>query len=207
MSTPVLRRALLALLLAALPAAASDPVAALTQLVGESAASPDPTMAFLRGAAALPDFALDRAQVLRALEAAGAPSDGPIGQLLGPTLSLSKKGDRIAIQRSHPTTLTGPTSAIEVGKDVKVRLRVRGEEAALDKIDGIRVGESANELYDLWDVKFTRVNGRPVARVTAGLAIFSKTVTVDLPEPAARAGSTPPAPDQSGITQALGQGR
>lgn len=202
-----MRGAALTLLLAfALPGAAGQ-VEDLTRLVDEAARSPDPTMAFLRGAAALPDFQLSQADVQRALEAAGVPQEGPLRQLLGPTLELKKKGDRISIQRSHPTVLAGPGSAIELGRKVDVRLRLEGQDAELDKISGIRVGEQANDLYDLWRVKFTREGGRPVAKVTAGAAIFSKTVTVDLGPAPGGGGSTPatPQPPQTGITQAMGQ--
>lgn len=174
--------ALLALLLCAAPARA-DAVADLTALVKTASTNSNPVMAFMRGLARMGNFELKTADVRRALAAANLPPGGILQQVLGPTTNLKKSGDRIEIERSQATRVTMPNGAgVELGRRIKARFRVHNEhDASIDDISGIKVAEAANgTYYDLWDVKFTRENGKPVAKITAGALIFSKTLTVDL---------------------------
>lgn len=173
--------ALLCMLLFASPALA-DPVDDLTNLVRESASTQNPVMAVLRGLARMGDFDLSQAQVKRALQKADLPPGGVLEKILGPTKRLVKRGDRVEIQRASDTTVTlDGGQVVQLGRRVRARLRVSGQhDGLIDDVDGIKVGESAGSLYDLWKVKFTRQAGRPVAMITAGAFVFSKTVTVDL---------------------------
>lgn len=175
----------LALLVLAGPVRA-DPVADLTRLVREASATSNPAMAFLKGAAMLPDFKLGETQIRRALEEAGVPSSGLIRQLLGPTTRLVKQGNQVQIDRSKPSLIVMPNgSAVQLDKRVVAALTLHSaQDATISEVSGIKVGEDASALYDLKKVRFTRENGRPVAKVTAGAFIFSKTVTIDLtPKP------------------------
>lgn len=201
--TPFLVAALLGLALTT--SASAGPVEDLARLVRESAGSPNPTMALLRGLAGQPDFSLNQAQVRQALNQAQVPSGSALDRLLRPTTRLSKAGDRITANRSETTLVTVPggQGAVELGQTVKVRLRVTGpQEAALDKVSGIKVGVSASDLYTLFNVHFKRENGRQVAVVTAGVDLFltsiTKTVTIDLTPPAST-------PTSTGFAGAIGQ--
>ncbi len=167
---------------AAAPARAQDPTERLVALIRESGTSANPAMAFMRGLGQLPDFQLGEAQVRRALQLAQAPTSGMLHDLLAPTTRLSKRGDRIEIDRSRKTVLAlGDRGAIELDKRVRARLRVAGaHDATIDEITGLKVGETRDDLYGLKKVVFTREGGKPVAKVTAGAFIFSKTVTIDL---------------------------
>ncbi len=173
--------ALLALLLIASPAVA-DPVDDLTNLVREAAGTQNPTMAVLRGLARMGDFDLSQAQVKRALQKADLAQGSLLDKILGPTKRLVKRGDRIQIDRASSTTVAMETGhVIQMGTRVSARLRVSGQhDGLIDDVKGIKVGESAGSLYDLWKIKFTRQGGKPVAQITAGAFVFSKTVTVDL---------------------------
>lgn len=194
--------ALLALLLCAAPAKA-DPVSDLTALVKSAATNANPTMAFMRGLASMGNFELKSADIRRALAAANLPPGGILQKVLGPTTNLKKSGDRIVIDRSEVTRVVMDTgAAVELGRRIQARFRVHNEhEATIDDVSGIKVAESANgDFYNLWNVKFARENGKPVAKITAGTFIFSKTVTVDLtPKPT----STPtPAPAPAPVAEA-----
>lgn len=204
--------ALLALCLAA-PAVRATPLEDLTALARDAAASANPAMAFLRGLGGMGDFDLREADIRRALADAGVPATGMLRDLLGPTTRLRKRGATVDLERSRVTTLAlDGGSTIEIGRHVKARLRVDGpNDALIDKVDGIRVGESADSLYDLWRVQFTKEGNKPVAKVTAGALVFSKTVTVDLSRRAPPSGSAPPRPtaasrpaETPGLTGAVG---
>jgi hypothetical protein len=207
--SPRLAATLLVLLLAAPAARAQDPVASLTTLARDAATSANPAMAFLQGLGGMGDFDLRTADIRRALTDAGVPATGMLRDLLGPTTRLRKRGANVEIDRSEETMLRLDSgSAIEIGRRVKARLRVEGaNEAMIDKVDGIKVGESADSLYDLWRVQFTREGNKPVAKVTAGALVFSKTVTIDLsrrtPPPAHPTPPTPTASSRPGRTPGL----
>lgn len=204
----------LALLTLAGPVRA-DPVDDLTALVREAGTTSNPAMAFLKGAARMSDFKLNQTEIRRALESAGVPATGLLRQLLGPTTRLVKQGNHVAIDRSKPTTIVMPNgSAVRLDKRVVAELTLNGpNDATISEVSGIKVGESADALYDLKKVRFTKENGRPVAKVTAGAFIFSKTVTIDLtpkPNAAPFGGSTieasaPASPAESnGFTSVVG---
>lgn len=185
--SPALALLFLGLFFGALGGAVAGPVEDLARLVREARATPNPTMALLRGLAGLPDFDLPEAELRRALTLAQVPAGDPLDRLLRPTTRLTKSGDRISAARREATLVTMPdgAGAIELGRNVRVRLRVLGpHDAALDRVSGIRVGPTASDLYSLFEVRFTRQAGRPVAVVTAGvdllLTSITRTVTIDL---------------------------
>jgi hypothetical protein len=168
----------------------ADTVSDLVALIQEAGNSPNPAMAFIKGVGTLGDFSLTQAQVREALRQAGAPQGGMIDKLLRPVTSLEKRGKNIRIKRSQVTKLSplkpDGTGAVEVGTDVSATVEVRGpHDAVLDDVSGIKVGHNADELYAMKNVRFTRENGRPVAKVTAGFLMFSDTVTIDLSPPRA----------------------
>lgn len=199
-------------LLGGLAPARADAVDDLVALIREAGATPNPAMAFLRGLGRMGDFTLDQAALRRALVESGAPQGGMIERVLASTRTLTKKGREVQIDRTEETSLSpltaDGTGAVKLGKKVRLRLTVKGEdEALLDDVKGIEVGETADSLYDLWKVAFTKDGGRPVARVTAGALVFSKTVTIDLTpkaKPAAPAEPGPAAPTP-GLSGALGR--
>lgn len=147
--------------------ALADPVDDLTALVRSSAQSSNPVMAFMQGAARMPDFNLGRADIQRALQAAGVPNSGPLWELLGNGTGLQKVGDQIIAQRSSESVVAVPGGAVGVGKVVRARVRQNGpEDFSLTDIEGIRVGESMgpySSLYNLGDVRFHQQGGRLVA--------------------------------------------
>ncbi len=113
------------------------------------------------------------------------------------------------IERTSTTTVAMETGhVIQLGRKVSAQFRVSGQnDALIDDVSGIKVGESAADLYDLWKIKFTRQGSKPVAMITAGAFIFSKTVTVDLSKiPGASGPSSPgvtassPAPSSTGMS-------
>lgn len=194
----------LALLVAIATPAAAGPTEDLAAILRAAAASNNPTLAFLRGVGDLGDVSLSAAQVRAAVRQAELPQVAELAQLLEATRTLTKRDDRITIERTRDTELSyrndqGVVAGrVLVRQTVKVRLRLRdnGARAELDKISGIKVGEGADgRLYDLWEVVCYEQNGKQLADVTAGMLIFSKTITVDLT----------PTPEHSGMTSALGE--
>lgn len=210
MKTAFHRSAALILLVLALvnaaPSTRADTVDQLVALIRQSSGTGNPAMAFLQGLGRLGDFSLGQADIRRALTESGAPAGGMIEKLLSTTKKLTKRGANVQIDRTQETLLSPLTpdgkGAVKIGKTVKFRLRVQGSnDATIDDVSGIRVGETKDDLYDLWNVKFTREGGRPVAKVTAGALIFSKTVTIDL-SPAATPNrlNGAPQPRRNGLT-------
>lgn len=206
---------LVGLLLAAAPALAFDPVEALTTLVREASAAPNPVMAFLQGAARLPDFSLRQADIQRAMEAAGVPPNGPIRQLLGPTTRLNKRGRNLSARRSRASLVEVPGGFVELGQEIEASLSVQGpHDARVDNVQGIRVGKKRNGLNTLKRVQFTRQRGRQVAILTGSANIFllgevEGTETIDLgPAGPARSSGDQPTrrtqPNGRGFTDALG---
>lgn len=204
------RRAPLALLvlLLALPALA-DPAAEerLARLVREANAAPVPVLAFLEGIGELGALELDGAAVQRSLDLAELPPDSPLRALLDGTERLAFDGERARLQRSHPATFSMGSGALELGERVELRLRSDGQRIVLDDIEGVKVGESGGDLYGLRRAEFLEEGGRPVAKVTAGAFVFSKTVTIDLspPEPPTAAAQAAPGGPSPGISGALGE--
>lgn len=211
MKSALHRCAALVLLVLALVNAAptrADTVDQLVALIRQSSSTGNPAMAFLQGLGRLGDFSLGQADIRRALTESGAPAGGMIEKLLSTTRKLTKRGAHVQIDRTQETTLSPLTpdgkGAVKIGKTVKLRLRVQGShDATIDDVSGLQVGETRDELYDLWNVKFTREGGRPVAKVTAGALIFSKTVTIDLSPSATPARSTNPVQPRRGLTDAV----
>jgi LysM repeat protein len=199
--------ALLALLLCAAPAKA-DAVADLTALVKNASTNANPTMAFMNGLAAMPNFQLKTADIRRALAAANLPPGGILDKILSPCTRLTKNGERVEIDRTERTRVALDTGAgVELGEEIRARFRVLGpHDAAIDGIDGIKVAEEAGgSYYGLKDVRFTREDGKPVAKITAGAWGIYKTKTVDMtpkkpvtPTPTntgpVASNTTPPAP-------------
>lgn len=177
----------------------ADAVDDLTKLVRQAASTQNPVMAVMRGLASMGDFDLNQSQIKRALSKANLPAGGMLDKVLGPTKRLTKRGSKVVIERTQATTVRLDTGhAIQLGKRVSAEFRVSGQhDALIDKVEGIKVGESASSLYDLWKIKFTRQNGRPVAMITAGAFVFSKTVTVDL------SGLSGNAPTSAGMTSVI----
>lgn len=206
------RRRLLGLLLVLglLVPARADTVDDVVALIREASATPNPAMAFLRGLGRLGDFTLDQAALRRALVESGAPQGGMIERVLAGTRTLTKRGREVQLDRTEETLLSPLTAdgkgAVKLGKKVKLRVTVQGDDdALLDEVKGIEVGEAAGSLYDLWKVAFTKEGSRPVAKVTAGTFVFSKTVTIDLtpkPKPAAPATPATEAPAPTPVTEA-----
>lgn len=193
----------------AAPSSRADTVDQLVALIRQSSSTGNPAMAFLQGLGRLGDFSLGQADIRRALTESGAPAGGMIEKLLSTTKKLTKRGGSVQIDRTQETLLSPLTpdgkGAVKIGKTVKFRLRVQGSnDATIDDVSGLQVGETRDDLYDLWNVKFTREGGRPVAKVTAGALIFSKTVTIDLSPgatPAARPSGNQPR--RNGLTDAV----
>ncbi len=163
----------------------ADVVADLVKLIKEAGASGNPAMAFIKGVGTLGDVSLDQAQVREALVLSGAPAGGMIDKLLRPTKKLQKRGKKITIERSEVTKLSPLTpdgmGAVEIGKTVSAKVTITGpNDATIDDVKGIKVGETATDLYDMKSVKFTKEGGKPVAKVTAGFLFITKTVTIDL---------------------------
>lgn len=176
--------------------ALADPVDDLTALVRSASQSSNPVMAFLQGAAALPDFNLGRADIQRALQEAGVPANGPLAELLGPGTGLQKVGDQIIAQRSRESVVPVPGGAVGVGKVVRARVRQNGpNDFQLTDIQGIRVGENMGafrDLYELGDVRFRQVGGRLVAEM--GVKTFFGRIPKNIDLGPANSGSTTPAP-------------
>lgn len=179
----------------------------LAALVRESTGSPNPAMTFLRGLGNLGNFELDRAGLRRALELSGAPAGGMLSQILDGMNRLKLRGERVEMRRDRAVTLSmGEKGALKLEREIEFNLEVRGDGAKIDDVDGIEVGETANKTYSLWNVEFKRENGKPVAKVTAGAFLFSKTVTIDLTPPARPADTTARSPSGSeGLLGAVGR--
>lgn len=178
-------------LFAVIGAALAGPVEDLTKLVQAAANTPNPAMAFLSSLARMGDFDLRQADIKKALAAADLPADSPLTKLLGPTTRLRKQGDRLIADRSRTTAITmDDGKTVQLGRQLKARLTVKNNQALIDDIDGIKVGNSPDELYDLWKVRFFNQGGRPKAEITAGALIFSKTFVIDL-TPRTTASATP----------------
>src|SRR5688572_15261472 len=108
-------RALPILLLLALAAPASaDPVDDLARILRASKADPYAVMPLLRGIAALPDFELGSAQVLRVMSAADVAPDSLLGEILLPTVKVVKRGGRLELFRNETTRVTVGKGVLEL---------------------------------------------------------------------------------------------
>lgn len=206
---PTRRAPLALLLLLALPASATPAAEErLARLVRQANAAPVPVLAFLQGIGELGALELDGAAVQRSLDLAELPADSPLRALLAGTERIAFDGERARLARSRPATFTMGSGALELGKRVELRLRQTGGRIVLDDVKGVKVGERADALYGLQRAEFLQERGRPVAKVTAGAFVFSKTVTIDLSPPAAAAAAAQPAPGggpSPGLSGALGE--
>lgn len=192
---------LLGLIIGATPALAFDAVESLTRLVREASTAPNPVMAFLQGANKLPNFTVGRAEIQRAMQAAGVPRTGPLRQLLGPTTRLAKNGNALSAQRSEETLVDLPEGrAVKLGRTIKANLSLRDGQAQVDRIEGIEVGENARSLYRLKRVRFSErgrgQNREQVAILTVGTFLGDIDRTISLgrvgPAPTARSGGGQP---------------
>lgn len=149
---------------------------------------------FLRELRSQGDIDLSRREILSAVERTRV--QGTLRALLAATSGLRVRGDRVRIELSAPVMLQFGAGALRLDRVVEFRLVGRGGDAVLDRSKGIKVGERRDALYDLKRAVFTRVNGLPVAKVTAGVAFFTRTVTIPLPRAEANEGlaEAPPLP-------------
>lgn len=173
-----------------------------TTVVKEALASAEPTTAVLRGFSKMHDFDMNGASVRAALDAAGAKADGQVAQVLGDVTRLTKKKDRVTIERGAerliPIVVAGETKGwVKLDKKVEFRIRSSGESVALDKFDGIQLGKTSKKLYDLWNLNWTPGSPDSTLSVTAGWGFFSETNAFKIPNPKpvpAPAPTPPPAP-------------
>lgn len=173
--------ALLLLVFLAAPCEADEAerLAALLRATGETS----DVLGFLRGLRGLGDIDLDQTEVRRAVSLVDAPIRGPLADLLAPTRALRIRNGKVQISRSSETVVAMGAGTLKLGRRVQFQLGASGPDTLLTSPRGIKVAESGGGLYPLKRVLFTRVNGRPIATVTAGIAVFVRTVTVPLPEP------------------------
>lgn len=172
---------LLLLLSLSSPCMADDAsrLAALLRATGQTS----DTLGFLRGLRELGDIDLDQAEINRAMSQLRGTVRGPMADLMNPTQALRIRDGKVEIRRSQETLIAMGEGALMLGRSVSFKLSSSGRETIMTSIRGLDVGENRNDLYDLKKVVFTQVNGHPVAKVTAGVAFFTKTVTVQLPDP------------------------
>ena len=76
--------------------------------------------------------------------------------------------------------------------------RLNGFPAGWTDIEGIKVGETQDELYKLYKLYYTEERGRPVLHFNAGTFFFSVWRRVELPAPAPE-----PPGEGRGLTGAL----
>jgi hypothetical protein len=161
----------------------ADDAALLAGLLRSTGETSD-VLGFLRGLHELGNVDLDRSEIRRALSLLREQPQGAIADLMLPTRALRIRDGKVQISRSEETLIAMGTGALKLGRRVQFKLRANGNDTTLSSPRGIRVGETADSLYSLKNVVFTQEGGRPVAKVTAGVAFFSRTLTVPLPEPA-----------------------
>jgi hypothetical protein len=179
---------LLLLLTLTSPCLADDAsrLAALLRTTGETS----DTLGFLRGLRELGNVDLNQSEINRAMSQLRGTVRGPMAELMNPTQALRIRNGKVEIRRSRETLLAMGEGALKLGRSVSFKLSRDGRDTVMTSVRGLDVGENRNDLYDLKKVVFTQENGHQVAKVTAGVAFFTKTVTVRLPDPV-----TPPAPE------------
>jgi peptidoglycan hydrolase-like protein with peptidoglycan-binding domain len=170
-----------------------------------SSRAANPTLEFLRRLGTMGNLDLRSSDIRDAMAQAGISSSDALGQVLAPITRLRRSGDRVSIQRSRNTTLNLGTGSLRLGRDVGLDLSVNRSRAEITNISGLEAAEQGGSFYDLKKVKFQTQGGRPVAEVTAGWGIFTKTVTIDLSPTDRRAELSTPA-EGPGIVGRIGQG-
>ncbi|MBI4574887.1 MAG: hypothetical protein HY722_01340, partial [Planctomycetes bacterium] len=141
----------------------------------------------------------------QALQAGGiAVDDGIVAALLGNATSIHRRGDRLSLVNAAPMTQAirdaatgGEQGRISLDREVRMRMRGRGQGLRLDDVSGIKVGKAGGDLYPLrWIRMKDAPAGRPVMQVNAGYALLNDTVefplrVLDPPR------ASPPAPAQA----------
>lgn len=125
----------------------------------------------------------------RALQAAGIDvDDGIVAALLGNVTSIHRRGDQLSLVNAQATTQTLRDAAtgreqgrISLDREVRMRMRGRGQGLRLDEVSGIKVGKAGGDLYPLrWMRLKDAPADRPVMQVNAGGAVFNGTVEFPL---------------------------
>lgn len=199
-----------AVLLLASPLALAGPAEELAALIKSSSQSSQPVMTFFTGARQMPDQTLDRATILRALELAEVPTQGPLTQVLQATTSLRKDGDRLLISRSESTDVKlGSSGYARIGTEVS--LRILGGEIAtapeadlanmadpdpgtgfvkVSEVSGIGVSEDGQSFFTMGDLyAFTR-GSVPTINFFAGIFGLGRWTEIRFDAPATASTST-----------------
>ena len=168
---------------------AAGPEDAILQAIHAAEGSPEPVLAFFKAFSASPDFDMTGAQVRAAARSTGAEITGTIAEVLANVTAFKKHGDQLEIDNARKATTPiivdgAMQGAVTLAPVVKIRMRQDGGAVVLDKIEGVKLSEKPDSMKaDLRRVRFER----DAVKVTAGVAFFSKTVTIPL-------GVPPPAP-------------
>jgi hypothetical protein len=200
------RQLLMSALLVALAAPgvyAQDSIDQLADLIRTSTTSADPSLAFVTGFNGLGDFNVGTAQIRDAVQRSGVSTAGPLDGLLNSTTSISKRGSRVAINRTQTDEFLidggsgaqfGKTIGFDLSKgfvgalgsdDAARMLDARGDYIHLDSIKGIKVKEAGGGFYTLYEAyHVTEVDGTPVVHLRAGTWFYTKWVRVPLAAPA-----------------------
>jgi len=169
----------LAFLLALAGPALATPEEELTQLYKDTAASETPNMTFFNGLAAMGNFSVGPDVMEAVEEEARIPKEGLLGAFLSGIRSITKSGDRITFLRAKEVGIDVTGGFVRLPTTMKFRLRLKANEAKIDKISGARVGESAGSTYPLRSVRFERKAPLTYAHINAGYGLgLNKTKTV-----------------------------
>jgi hypothetical protein len=188
-----------------------------TRVVKESLASPEPTTAVLRGLAALPDFEMDGAAVARALTEANAtlhgaePGADQVGQVLGDVVRVSKRKDRVKIERRRervvPIVVKGERKGfVKLDKELSLRIRATGAAVKIDELEGLKVGREENALHPVQYLTWKPREKTSLLTIRAGYGIFGETVEFEIENGETPAPTPAPRTRTPGLAGRLGGG-
>ncbi len=141
---------------------------------------------------------------------------GALRQLLKGITRLQVVGNQVRILREAPVQIRLKSGdKIALAQKSGFTFGGSGNNTSLSVNRGIRVAEKGGSLYSLKKVQFASKGGRPVAKITAGVGVFTKEVTAYLdgrPAPqkaktkgkSARGGSKRKGGPRRGVIGALG---
>lgn len=176
----------LSLFFASVALAAND---AFTKAIQDALASAEPTTTLLRGVAKMPDFSMSSTDVRASLVAAGATTDGPVGQVLADVTKIVKRGDSITIQRRKPKLtpiVIGGENKGAVKLDTTVTFQMKTDKGnfVLYNFKGVSVGTTPDKLYDLWNINWAPGKTDSTLTITAGWMFLSQTMSWQIPNAA-----------------------
>lgn len=172
----------------------------LARAIGDARASGQPVFDLYRElAVSLPQGRIEQSDIAAALSSAGVKDGEPLAKFFAGATSIERKGDRVEILRPEEVGVPlegdkGTEGWMWLEDEVSFRVRKDGDVVIVDKFDGVHLSEKKDSMRGRpFEIRYEKdAKGQRIARLKAGLGIFSQTSIIDLePDKPAPATNTP----------------